>query len=122
MVKTNSELQVAFDVDMTLILHGQESPDQFAPGMIRVQDPYDNKIKYLMSHVKHVKLLKDYKIRGYHVVIWSANGGDWAEAIARAIFGEEVDKYVDEVRTKFIKHVDDLPSDKILGERVWIDP
>lgn len=121
MIKTNHEMQAAFDVDQTLILHGREIADQFAPGVIRVQDPYDDSIKYFQSHVPHVKLLKDYKTRGYHIIIWSANGGDWAEAIAKAIFGVELDKYVDECRTKLIKHVDDLPSDKILGERVWID-
>ena len=70
--------------------------------------------EYALEHLKKMKR------RGYSVVVWSAGGSDWAEAVVQALGIEE---YVDVVSPKFTDHLDDVrdPVDKI-GRWAYIDP
>ena len=56
--------------------------------------------------------LKKMKARGYSVVVWSAGGSEWADAVVQALGLED---YVDVVMPKIDFHLDDVsdPVDKI---------
>ena len=56
--------------------------------------------------------LKKMKARGYAVVVWSAGGSEWAEAVVKTLGLEEE---VDLVMPKIDFHLDDVPdpADKI---------
>lgn len=109
-----AELCVACDIDNTLIMHRQRKIDDM---VVLVTDPYDGDKKYFSVHQEHLKLIKDYHKRGYQITVWSHNGWAWAEAVCIAL---DIQDIVYEVRTKFIKHVDDTEADIILGPRVYI--
>lgn len=109
-----NELSVHFDCDDTLVMWYPKIVDVY------VSDPYDETNTYgLAKHEKHIKLLKDYKNRGYQVVVWSAGGSKWAKAVVDAL---ELQEYVDVIMVKPVKYVDDLPASEILGTRVYIKP
>jgi hypothetical protein len=59
-----------------------------------------------------IEHLKKMKARGYSVVVWSAGGSDWAEAVVKAL---KLEEYVDVVMPKIDFHLDDNadPTDKI---------
>lgn len=109
-----NELTVEFDVDDTLLMWHQENT---LIDKIIIEDPYSREKIRLTPHVDHVKLLMDYKFRGYHVTVWSAAGWQWAKA---AVVALKLQAYVDVVRTKPLKFVDDLPAGEVLGQRVYI--
>lgn len=104
-----------FDVDDTLVMWEAEHTK---PGRnkIRIVDPYDNSVVYLKPHKKHIKILKDLKIRGYTITVWSAGGYQWAEAVVKTL---GIEDSVDIVMTKPTKLFDDLPLSE-LGSRVYI--
>lgn len=107
---------VMFDVDDTLIkwsdLYGQ--PHGKA---IPIVDPNDNSTNYLTPHLKHISLVRKYKGRGMFVVVWSAAGFKWAEAVVKALNLEDCVSLICSKPTKF---VDDLPAQEILGTRVFL--
>lgn len=116
MTVIENETLVYFDCDDTLVMWSE----RFAfpgEGKIELEDPYDNSLVHLFPHERHIKLLKDYKARGYTVVVWSAAGYRWTNTIVKTLGLEE---YVDYCQSKPIKFVDDLPAANILGERVYI--
>lgn len=56
--------------------------------------------------------LKKMKARNYAVIVWSAGGSDWAEAVVKAL---KLEKHVDLIMPKIDFHLDDVsdPTDKI---------
>ena len=63
--------------------------------------------------------LKKMKARNYSVVVWSAGGSEWAEAVVKAL---RLEDYVDLIMPKIDSHLDDVsdPTDKI-GKWYYID-
>lgn len=110
-----NEYVVAFDVDDTLVMWDNHT--QPGEGKVSFVDPYDGSFHYLTPHEKHVNLLKKYKARGMMVMVWSAGGAKWAEAVINTL---KLAEFVDVVITKPSKYVDDLRADEILGQRVYL--
>lgn len=112
-----TEKLVVVDVDDTLILWREvKKTDR----IVKFKDPYDGKSRIFVIHRPHVKLVRDYKARGFKVMVWSAGGYRWAVAVVKAL---KLEKYVDFVTTKPSKHVDDIASqgaEGIVGSRVYI--
>lgn len=106
-----NELNVFFDCDDTLVMWSE------APCDVYIQDPYSNGQLPLKKHKRHIKLLKDYKQRGYSVVVWSAGGAAWAEAVVNAL---ELNEFVDYTMAKPLKYVDDLTAPDIMGTRIYL--
>jgi HAD superfamily phosphatase (TIGR01681 family) len=104
-----NELVVVIDCDGTLI-----TPD--SQGQIVL--PYGSGIAHFSPIKQHVDLLKEYKNRGFTVVVWSMGG--WAHA-KRIVDALKLERYVDLVLTKPCKHVDDKEDvGSIIGTRVFI--
>lgn len=97
-----SNNMVCFDVDDTLVMWDiPESHDHEA----FMFDSFGYPTR-LLPHLKHVELLKQFKVRGHLVVVWSQGGHEWAAAVVKKLGIEE---YVDMVMTKPKWIVDDLP-------------
>lgn len=114
MIKLNKEHLIFFDCDETLILHNKKNNTN-----IRIIDPYNSNGPSIIvkEHSAHVKLLKDHFVRGYGIVVWSAAGREWSEAVVKAL---GLEQYVDIVMSKPTKYVDDLEAHQILGSRVFL--
>lgn len=113
----------AFDVDDTLVMWDSQFERQDFPydpelrTKVPITDPYDGSVNYLKPHRKHINLLKKYKGRGMLVVVWSAAGYKWAEAVVKALGIEE---YVDYILTKPTKLIDDLTPNEVFGTRIYL--
>lgn len=103
---------ITFDCDDTIILWHTANPD------VTIVDPYDGVNHNLEIHQRHVKLLTDHFHRGYHVVVWSANGYMWAEAVVKAL---GIESYVHTVMSKPLKYVDDLHANEFMGARIYLE-
>jgi hypothetical protein len=107
--------QVIFcDVDDTLIMW--QEPVACQPVAI-IECPYSGKQYTLSINLGNLKILKDRKVRGSTIIVWSAGGHAWAEAVVRAL---GIEKYVDYCMSKPIGYIDDKPANKILGEHIYI--
>lgn len=113
MLIIDKEMPVMIDVDETLIMdfHDEkETKGIFIPDV-------DGSMALRVPHKKHIKLLKDFKRRGYTIVIWSGNGWEWAASVVKAL---DLEKHVDLVMSKPVKYVDDLQAVEILGPRIYL--
>lgn len=111
-INTN-ESRVVIDVDGTLICRFDS--EQHALGQSILMNYYGNpEIKVPMN--ENINLLKAQKARGYEVIVHSANGFAWAKEVVEKLGLQE---YVDEVATKPLKYMDDLPADEWM-QRVFI--
>lgn len=111
MLYLENEMIVYFDCDDTLVMH------QINNNKIEIKDPYSNTSCFLTPHKRHIKLLKDFKSRGYTVVVWSAAGAKWANEVVKSL---DLKDSVDLVISKPLKFVDDLPASEVLGSRIYL--
>lgn len=109
-----NEQVIFIDVDDTLIIWGKIKRGQKA---VAVTNPYDGHQEIVRAHLGHIKILKDRKARGAHIIVWSAGGYAWAGAVVKAL---GLEKYVDHVMSKPIMYIDDLEAKDILGERLYL--
>lgn len=74
--------------------------------------------KYLINrhNIEHLIKLSN---RGHGIVVWSAGGSDWAEAVVK---GLGIEKYVDVVAPKPTYYIDDIKDPSgILGKYAFYD-
>lgn len=110
-ILTQSELLIYVDVDETLIFTSDKDDHQ------AVLVDYYGVNKWVKPHNKHIRFLKSLKNRGYYVIVHSANGWKWANEIIEKF---SLYDYIDEIKTKPIKYIDDQPSDKWFGQRIYL--
>lgn len=110
----NHESTIFFDVDDTLVMWGKAKKHE---KVIAITCPYSSQQEILRPHKGHIKVLKDRYIRGSYIVVWSAAGYQWANAVVRAL---GIEAYVDQVMSKPQMYVDDKKAKDILGERLYI--
>jgi hypothetical protein len=108
------ELIAHCDVDQTLILHSAPKPGQET---VSITDPYDCVIRTYVVNRPMIKLIKDHAARGYFLIVWSANGWQWAEAVAKAL---DLQDTFELCMGKNLKYFDDLQAVDILGVRVYL--
>ncbi len=70
-------------------------------------------------HKRHVTLLKEFKARGFTIILWSAGGSEWAKTIAIQL---KLEPIVDFIMDKPNWYIDDKPSTKFMGEQIFLDP
>lgn len=105
------------DVDDTLVMWDNTPEIIDLEHWVCVPDPHANGFFYLRKHHKHIKLLKDHFSRGFGVIVWSAAGAAWAQAVVRAL---DLEDYVHLMITKPTKFVDDLPAKEVMGSRIYL--
>lgn len=112
MLVINNEVIIGCDVDNTLVR-------KVDTGSIQIINPNDNKLFNYEIHTDHVDLLRQYKGRGFYIIVWSANGVKHAESVVIALGLN--DGTVDQIMTKPMKHMDDkTEAEYIVGSRVFI--
>lgn len=108
------------DVDDTLIMWGgiKTSPITGKPyPQIAIKNPHDASVYKVTPNKGNIKIIKDRRSRGSVIVVWSAGGYAWAEAVVRAL---DLEKHVDLVMTKPHGYIDDKEAKDIMGERIYI--
>lgn len=75
-------------------------------------------VEYLAPHKVHIEHLKLHKLRGHTVIVWSAGGWEWAEAVVKAL---KLEKYVDLVIEKPVWFYDDLTPNEFMGKRYFME-
>ena len=90
-----------FDVDDTLV-EWKLCSDREADAVKIVDE--SGRVFYKKAIVAHIEELKNQKMTGNTVVVWSAGGGAWAETVVKALGIEE---YVDVCLTKPDFYYDD---------------
>lgn len=115
-MNTITNEQVIFvDVDDTLIVWGKVKKGQKT---ISIINPYsNNEENFVRPHLGHIRVLKDRKARGAYIVVWSAGGHKWAEAVVKAL---GLTDHVNLIMSKPIMYIDDKKADEILGERLYL--
>jgi HAD superfamily phosphatase (TIGR01681 family) len=107
-----NELVVVVDCDGTLI----KPSDHFGSGTFSL--PYGSSMVQFEQIKVHVDLLKEYKNRGFVVVVWSMGGWAHAQRIVEAL---KIERFVDIVMSKPNKYVDDRTDiESILGTRIFL--
>lgn len=71
----------------------------------------------LVPHRRHVLQLKKHKMRGHTVIVWSAGGWDWAEAVVKAL---QLEQYVDLVISKPLWAYDDKKAAEYMPESCYL--
>lgn len=131
-----------FDVDDTLVMWNRPAADD--PDAIEITCPTSRTERFLLEmtddgnlepdtptetvsvgtwterlkpHKKHIEQLKLHKLRGHTVIVWSAGGWEWAEAVVRAL---KLEQYVDLVIEKPMWFYDDLMPNEFMGKRYYM--
>lgn len=73
--------------------------------------------EYLVPHKRHIAQLVQHKLRGHTVIVWSAGGWEWAEAVVRSL---GIEKYVDLVIEKPMWYYDDRPAEAFMGKPIYM--
>lgn len=95
------------DVDDTLVMHDLSE----YPSDTQITVEYTNGPMKLVPNKKHINLLVKFYKLGYHVIVWSRTGGDWAEIVSKAI---GIDQYVNQYITKPLFIADDRKPEEWL--------
>lgn len=135
---TINGLMVHFDVDDTLVMWGRSDasdldavkfvcpagvcyPDA-KKGVFSDLDQQAREVggwtEYLKVHKKHIAQLKEHAIRGHKVVVWSAGGADWAEAVVKAL---GLERYVTLCMMKPMWAYDDKKPEEYMPKSQWIE-
>lgn len=110
----NKESTIFVDCDDTLVMWGKAKEGE---KVIAITNPHDGTQDYLRPHQGHIRVLKDRKARGSYIVVWSAGGFAWANAVVKAL---GLESYVDLIMTKPHMYIDDKKADAIMGEHLYI--
>jgi hypothetical protein len=112
-IKSNSPS--GFDCDDSLVIW----PKDFRvnkPG--RIEFDYGSEKVYLIPHSYHVIFLKHCFNRGDFVIIWSANGFDWAKQVVDKL---GLENHYNCIMQKVVRHVDDKTSiSSIVGNHIFV--
>lgn len=101
-----------FDVDDTLVMWSL--PKDFNEPEKLIQVLCRNKTERCLPNVHNINLLRSMSRRGHGIIVWSAGGSDWAEAVVDAL---GLNEYVDVVTAKPTYYIDDVVNPAhILGK------
>jgi len=76
----------------------------------------NGKEKACVIYQSNVQLLKEFACTNCEIVVWSASGADWAEAVVKAL---ELENYVSVVMSKPSFYIDDKVCEKWMGKRIY---
>lgn len=102
------------DVDDTLAMGNLSD----YPETARIKVPYINGDVEIVPNKKMINLLTYFYKLGYDIIVWSRTGGDWAEAVGKAL---EIDHMVAAYLPKPLFYGDDQPVEQWMGPRRYRD-
>jgi hypothetical protein len=106
-----SENVAVCDVDFTLIEECKPSPSAQ-----EMTDPRTGQLVYFNPYTEHIDLVKQMHGRGRYIIVWSAAGYAWANAVVDAL---KLKPFVHLIMTKPQVAVDDKPVEEWLP-RVYL--
>ena len=110
---TENDNIIGVDVDETLVMWS--IPVEYQGQAIKFNNfGYET---MLLPHKKHIELLKQFKVRGHYIIVWSQGGWEWASEVIKVLGLED---WVDEVKTKPKWIIDDLPANS-WTRRTYLD-
>lgn len=105
----DSSNTIFIDVDDTLVMWGDHNHKGKTSRLIRIPDPHlVGENVYLLPHTTHINILKRNHAQGRTVIVWSAAGHEWAQAVVKAL---DLEKFVSLILGKPILYVDDRPME-----------
>lgn len=112
MIVMKNDKILPVDIDGTLIDYvASEDADFYMT--------YGDKEVALVKKEMNIALVKHHKeTRGYYVMVWSANGKEWAVEVIKEL---GLEKYVDVVMTKPVKYLDDKPCQEWMSNRINLE-
>lgn len=110
-----SDRVVMVDCDETLILWDISE----YPKVDQVNVYCHGKHTPVALHRKNYNLLRKFHRLGYTIIVWSASGWEWAEAVVK---GLRIENMVTSVSSKPRYYFDDVPCEKWMGSRIYRDP
>ena len=113
----NNENVVLVDVDDTIVVwdRSHRAPGK---GKIKFTDPYSGDTLYLTPHSVHIRLIRQYKGRGFAIIVASMAGVKWAEHVVKTL---QLEQYVDICMSKPTRYIDDKEDIKdIIGTRIFL--
>lgn len=113
----NNEYVTLWDIDDTLVMHDNDLYQN--SHKVWVKDPVEGDYIELRKNSSMIRLMKEEKARGSHVIVWSRGGHQWAKNVIEAL---KLEKYVDQVMSKPLAYFDDKPVEEWLKYRVWLSP
>jgi predicted phosphatase len=118
MVIIKNENVDPFDVDGCLVIHQAASliPES---EKIEVYDAVTKNLVIVRINRPMVRLLRESASRGSFVIVWSRGGYQWAADVVKALGLQD---YVNLVMSKPLAYFDDMPVEKWLPHRVFIEP
>lgn len=108
-----SDKIVCFDVDDTLISQDVEMLAKLKKKTIIICGDYATQVAIIEENVK---ALKRHKNQGQVIIVWSAAGHRWAEAVVKSL---KLTQYVDFAMSKPAWYYDDIPCEKWMGNPRW---
>lgn len=104
------------DIDDTLLLWDVPLD---TPGVriVEFQEPHLKDITRAVINENNLRLMKEKKVRGCFIILWSQGGYEYAIHVANALY---INDYVDMIMTKPVGLIDDLPSSAWLPQPVNI--
>ena len=105
-----------FDVDGTLVVNPSKD-DPPGSSYIEIYDLVDDRHIKMRVNRAMVRLLKEERSRGSHIIVWSRSGHAWASAVVLALALEDL---VDDVYDKPMVYFDDLDAANWMKDRVFI--
>lgn len=114
-----STRSVWFDIDDTLVIWDWKSVSPDGEGCIYIVDPNNQLSCRVFVHQRHIELMKQFKVRGHHIWVWSQGGSQWAAAVCLALGLENI---VDDVVDKPSWYIDDLHASAWMKAPIYLDP
>lgn len=110
MVAFKNDQAVFFDCDDTLVLWNYPA-DTPGSDLIWINN-YGTSVP-VMPHKKHIEQLRAHRVRGHQIIVWSAGGWEWAQAVVTMLGLKDC---VDAVMSKPAWFYDDLTSSEFMPE------
>jgi len=110
-----NEQVICVDVDDTLVSWDTTN----STDLITVVCPNTGCNERLAPHRPHIKIVQNRLGRGALIIVWSAGGYAWAEAVVKALGLEHENLHI---YSKPIAYVDDKKSEEWMGEHIYLKP
>lgn len=111
---TESELIAYVDIDETLIT----SESIFETVIDPIKLDYYGSEWEIYPKFKNIEFIKSLKNRGYYIIVHSANGWLHAKKVVELL---QLCDFVDEIKTKPLKYVDDKSVETWFGPRIYFE-